>query len=299
MSMESEVPALSVIVVAYDMRREIERTLYSLSEGYQRGMDGVRYEVVVVDNGSPVPLEEGWVRGFGSGFRLHRPVVPQPSPAAALNEGYALARGRAVCFMIDGARIASPGLLSSGIRALGLHPRAVVATLGWHLGSELQQAAVAKGYNSEAEDALLEEIGWMRDGYRLFEISVFAGSSKDGWFMPLAESNALFLGRAMAEELGGFDERFAQSGGGLVNHDYFGRACAAPGAQVVLLLGEGTFHQVHGGSSTSGDRWERDKSGYREVTGREYRLPEYKPWYFGAMPEQALRFLRLSIEKRG
>lgn len=292
------VPVLSVVVIAYDMEREIPRTLHSLSAQYQTGMMGVNYEVIVVDNGSPTPLDEAWVHSFGPQFRLHRPENPSSSPARALNEGFALTRGEAVCFMIDGARIVSPGLFQHALGALRTHPRAVVASLGWHLGSEIQKFAAAKGYDQAAEDALLDGINWPTDGYRLFDIAVLAGSSKEGWFSPIAESNALFLSRALALELGGFDERFAQPGGGLVNLDYFNRACAAEGAQVVLLLGEGTFHQYHGGSSTTVNTWERDKTNYREVTGAEHRLPAYSPLFYGHVPPQALPFLKLSVEKR-
>ena len=43
---------LSVVVVAYDMARELPRTLRSLGSDYQRGIDGDEYDVIVVDNGS-------------------------------------------------------------------------------------------------------------------------------------------------------------------------------------------------------------------------------------------------------
>ena len=50
--------SLSVVVVAYDMARELPRTLRSLSTPYQRDLESADYEVVVVDNGSPEPLSE-------------------------------------------------------------------------------------------------------------------------------------------------------------------------------------------------------------------------------------------------
>jgi hypothetical protein len=36
-----------------------------------------------------------------------------------------------------------------------------------------------------------------------------------------------------------------------VNHDAFWRACALPGAQLIRIGGEATFHQVHGGIATN------------------------------------------------
>ena len=50
-------PGLSVIVVFRDMAREAPRTLFTLSEAYQRGVDPSAYEVIAVDAGSAVPLD--------------------------------------------------------------------------------------------------------------------------------------------------------------------------------------------------------------------------------------------------
>ena len=33
--------------------------------------------------------------------------------------------------------------------------------------------------------------------------------------------------------------------------DTYARACALPDSELVMLLGEGTFHQIHGGVMTS------------------------------------------------
>src|SRR4029453_5975812 len=44
--------ALSVVVVFYNMRREAARTLHSLSRSYQRDVQDLDYEVLVIDNGS-------------------------------------------------------------------------------------------------------------------------------------------------------------------------------------------------------------------------------------------------------
>jgi hypothetical protein len=57
------------------------------------------------------------------------------------------------------------------------------------------------------------------------------------------------MSRDLFFETRGFDERSRTPGGGLVNLDFFARAVAATGC-VFTLLGEGTFHQVHGGAAT-------------------------------------------------
>ena len=48
---------LSIILISYDMAREIPRTLQSLARTYQHEMADLDYEVLLVDNGSPEPLD--------------------------------------------------------------------------------------------------------------------------------------------------------------------------------------------------------------------------------------------------
>jgi len=61
--------SLSVVVVAYDMAREVPRTLRSLAPAYQRGMTADEYEVILVDNGSPEPLDVATLDSFGGRLR--------------------------------------------------------------------------------------------------------------------------------------------------------------------------------------------------------------------------------------
>ena len=154
--------------------------------------------------------------------------------------------------IVDGARLASPGLLDAAQRADCAYPRSVVTAPAWHLGPALHAQAEASGYDRQAEDRLLDDAGWEDDGYTLFGVSTPAASSARGLFGPMGESSSLFLRRGVWDELGGLDERFDLPGGGLVNHDLYLRACSLPDIQLVVLLGEGTFHQLHGGAATSG-----------------------------------------------
>lgn len=149
---------------------------------------------------------------------------------------------------------------------------------------------MSDGYDEAAEDRLLDSVAWTEDGYRLFEISVPAASSRRGWFEAPAESNALFMKRQLWDELGGLDERFRSPGGGLVNLDLFLRACSLPASQLVQLGEEATFHQVHGGVSTNSpsSSWEAFNAEYTELRGEPARFPEVKPLIFGSPSRQAL-----------
>lgn len=272
-------PLVSVVVVAFNMERELPRTLATLSRRMQRGVKEIRYEVIVVDNGShdpvSVPLDED--------IHVIRIAEAPPSPAGAINTGIAAAKGEIIGVLIDGARMVSPGLIGHAAAASRVHQRAIVATLGFHLGPEVQMKSIAAGYDQIEEDALLAGSGWQEDGYRLFAISTVAGSSADGWFMPIAETNALFMRRVLWEELAGYDERFLSPGGGLVNLDSYKRACALPGSQLVMLLGEATFHQVHGGVATnaSASPWAEFHREYVRIRGKPFERARVEPLYLG------------------
>ena len=298
-------PDVSVVVVVHNMAREAPRTLHSLSASYQRHIDAEDYEVIVVDNGSVPPLDFEVLNGLAGNFRMIRMDPSHPSPVRAVNRGLAEARGQIIGVMIDGARMVTPGLLHFARHGARLYDRAVVAALTWHLGFDMQGWAIEAGYNKDREDRLLAAIEWPTDGYRLFEIATLAGSSTDGWFLPISESNALFLRRETWDSLGGLDERFDLPGGGLVNLDTWRRALELPGAEQVILLGEGTFHQLHGGIATNAtpqslsDSLEGWGAQYQAIRGRSWQTPGQgnAPTYLGTLPRPALaRFIRAALD---
>ncbi len=296
-------PIITLIVVVYNMRREAPRTLYSLSSRYQTGVTDADYEVIVVENGSTEPLSADLVTGFGPNFNYFFFDAKTHSPAQAVNFGVKQAKGEFVGLMVDGARVLTPGVIKYALLASKAYPNPVISTLGWHLGPDVQMRSVKKGYTKEVEDRLLSGINWTENGYKLFEISSFAGSSINGYFLPIAESNCFFIKKKTFEALGGFDERFDLPGGGLVNLDVYKRACELPDANLVVLLGEGSFHQVHGGVSTnateekSGLLWREFEKQYIEIRGHGYSKPVKQPEYIGHVPPGSLRFLQYSAEK--
>ena len=296
-SMDS--PALSVIVAFRNMAREAPRTLHSLSSDYQQGVSESDYEVVAVDAGSAVPLAPESFLRYGKNFRLLR-AADAPSPAAAINAAAAQARGAAIAVCIDGARMLSPGIIRLTLQALEAWEDPVVATLAWHLGPAMQNISMLEGYDQTVEDKLLESVDWRADGYELFRIACLAGSSAGGWFRPLAESNFLTVKRAAWKRLGGLDERFHSRGGGFVNLDYYREACEQLG-QLVILLGEGTFHQYHGGVATNVPLAEHPglkfQDEYVAIRGREFAPPAAMAAYLGHLPRQALPFLAVSVEQ--
>jgi glycosyltransferase involved in cell wall biosynthesis len=292
-------PAVSIVVVAYNMPREVPRTILSLSAAMQVGVRRDDYEVILVNNGSTCKVDVERCRAMEVDLRLDELPPGNPSPCRAINRGLALARGELCGVLIDGARLASPGLVSGALRARRLHHRPVISTLGFHLGPDVQMKSVPLGYNQQEEDRLLDRVDWTRDGYRLFDISVFAGSSSQGWFAPLAESNALFLTKELWEEIGGYDEGFRSPGGGLVNLDTYVRACALPDSQLITLLGEGTFHQVHGGVATNAaldaHPWKAFHDEYVRIRGRPFVKPDVVPLFLGFVNRHVLPSIAVSV----
>jgi len=274
------------------MSRELPRTLTSLSHAYQRDLSGIDYEVLVVDNGSREPVSSAAVSAVDTRFRVHRIDDASPSPAAGCNLGVELTSGRHVGVILDGARMVTPGAVSVGIRALRTHPRAIVTSLAWHLGDEHQSVSIRNGYSSLTEDQLLTDIEWPSDGYRLFETGALAGANPGGFFGNVTESCFLMLPRNLWTEVGGLDTAFDLAGGGLVNLDLFSRLISLPDSQLTVLLGEGSFHQVHGGASTKPDTdaapWHAQ---YERLRGHPYTPPEIRPAYFGSLGESARPWL--------
>jgi hypothetical protein len=292
-------PALSVIVVFHNMAREAPRTLFTLSAEYQRGVCPANYEVIVVDVGSRAPLEESFVQSFGGNFRLFS-ARAAPSPVAAVNRAACLARGDAIVLCIDGARMLSPGILRYMLDAFKIWNDPVVATLGWHLGPKIQNDSMLEGYQQAAEDKLLDSVDWRSDGYELFRISSLAGSSKNGWFCPICESNCVAVRKEAWTRLGGLHEGFVSPGGGLVNLDFYREACSQLDP-LVTLLGEGTFHQFHGGVATNVPWKDHPKDAfnaeYTAIRGRAFSILEKSATYLGGIPPQALGSLQISVAR--
>lgn len=296
------VPKLSIVVIVYSMRREAPRTLLSLSAAYQQTIDPQEYEVLVVENGSAEPLEAEQVGEYGDNFRYIRLETASSSPVPAINHAVSQARGRYVGLMIDGARIVTPCMLHFALLCLTAFPRALVGSLGFHLGPDYQHRSIDRGYDAQREDELLASIDWPNDGYRLFEIAALAESSRYGWLGCPAESNCVFLPKVIFHELGGFDESFDLPGGGFANLDFWVRACELPSTTLITLLGEGSFHQVHGGVATNTCGEERAEwlrvwaDQYVRIRGKPFASPQRRPLLFGKVHAAALPWLRRSLE---
>ena len=285
---------LSVIVIAYDMAREIPRTLQSLARTYQQQAENLDYEIIVVDNGSPIPLDANSWRHIDAPVTLIRLDNAHPSPAKAMNSAAEVARGDWLCLMVDGAHVLTPGVFQLALAAGRAFAEAVVAVRYFFLGPDEQNHSIAKGYCQAEEDNLLDAIQWPVDGYRLFEIGTpfRAGAASASWLHKMFESNCLFIGRSRFETLGGMDEDFDLPGGGFVNLDFYKRACDSEGATPVQLIGEGSFHQIHGGTTTNVTMEQRQsrtqayQKQYEALRGNASVTSDTPVMYMGHLPTE-------------
>lgn len=296
-------PRISIVVVVYRMPAQAERTLHSLTAGYQAGVDERDYEVIVVENRSDQLLGPARALATGRNVRYFHRDEPDRTPVHAVNYGVSKARARHVAVMIDGARLLSPGVVGQALKILASDRHAAITTPGYHIGAELQQVAVNGGYDERSDAALLEGIGWPTDGYRLFDIAVLSGSCQRGFFHTHGESNFVATSMQRWDSIGGMDARYNDFGGGMANFDLYKRLLETPCTPWYLLFAEGSFHQFHGGITTNTRTEERERileaihAQDLRIRGEERRAPKASPVFFGAVHPRVHRFIRHSLDK--
>src|SRR5690606_32271155 len=139
-----------------------------------------------------------------------------------------------------------------------------------------------------------EHIAWPTDGYRLFDISHFIGERD--WLDGMWESNCLFVPRSILQQVGAFDESFDLPGGEYANLDIYERVASSPDVNFTTILGEGSCHHVHGGTTTNQPELEKRRqriasyaAHYAELRGRGFKGHQKRIHYVGTMFAEANR----------
>ena len=233
------------------MSSQLENTLLSLTADYQRGVTADDYEVIVMENNSVDNLAPEKVAALPGNFRYILRQEVTATPVYAVNEAFGMCRAPYICLMIDGARMASPGVIRTGLMARAITEDAVLVVPGYHLGHD-EQHLVAEGRNQAEEEAqLLASTDWLADGYELFRISTFSGANRNGYLQPIMECNCLFASAGNYAAIGHANTEFTLPGGGSINLHMYRSLGMLPHSELFVSPGEGSFHQYHGGVTTS------------------------------------------------
>jgi len=284
---------LSVIVIFFNNRREAPRTLYTLSRAYQKNIEYLDYEALVIDSNSPEPLNAEMVKSFGSEFSYHFVKTAHPSPVEALRHGLELSKGEYVMIVIDGAHLLTPAIFSKWQSAVKAYPNSFVYTQRYHLGKYRQNDD--REYGQSSEDLLLNSIDWKNDGYSLFKISHFR-QADEWWFSKHFESSCFVILRKKLIEHGSIYKDYFSVGGGFLNMDIFKKAVEDIELTTVILMGESTFHQFHGGATTNVAREDMKQTlhnkEYFELNQKHYARSEaLDVHYFGNIAESVRQLL--------
>ncbi|MCU1405431.1 MAG: glycosyltransferase [Glaciihabitans sp.] len=191
----SEAPTVSVIVVHYNQQLELDRTLLALlQQDYPRD----RLQVVVVDDGSAVtptvPAGVLLVQQEDLGFRL----------SAARNLGVAHSVGELLCFL-DADTSPEPDYVRNLTRLPALAADAV--TVGRRRHADFSRSD--KPGIVDAEALALPAPAWLDEAYERSGNLLEADSRSYRYLI----GAVLACSRSFFDELGGFDETFAEYGG--------------------------------------------------------------------------------------
>jgi glycosyltransferase involved in cell wall biosynthesis len=294
-------PKLSIIVIIHRMARQAENTLYSLSASFQENVSEHDYEIIAVENDSDDPLGEQRALAQGRNIRYFFRHEPGVSPVPAVNFAFEQGRGALIGLIIDGARLVSPRVVEHALLAARLAEYPLVVVPGYHIGPQEQHLHKSAGYDEQVEKELLDEIDWRNNGYDLFTVSCFSGANPVGFFAKFLESNCLFCRRESFEKIGRADPRFNLPGGGSVNIYIYHALARLPESRLIVLPGEGSFHQFHGGVTTMEveDReamLQTHRDNLKEIFGGPFSGMHREPLLLGVLPGQAHPFVKASAE---
>jgi len=244
-------PKLSVVVVIHNMPMQASNTVASLCPSYQQSVSADDYEVIIIENRSLHLLDSRVISNFQGNIQYFLRDESGVSPAAAINEAFSKCRGDFVCLNIDGARLLSPKIIHYTLSAIKLSQNALVMTPAYHLGDTEQHHYNDLANIVEEQQNLLAKLQWKNNGYLLFEQSVPSPGNRTGFLNPFFECSTLTAAREHWLSIGPADLRFNLAGGGALNLHILRQLGLISDILPVVILGEGSFHQYHGGTTTS------------------------------------------------
>lgn len=296
-------PKLSIVVIVYHMAEQALNTIYTLSTQHQQSVDEADYEIVVVENRSDQTIDTKKIFALGNNIRYVLRDDSGVSPAAAINVGLSMCQSPFVGLLIDGARMVTPRIIHYALMAHAVSEDSLVIIPGYNLGPELHHLNKKINYNEQTEKELLASINWREDGYQLFNICNIGEANPRGVFQPFMECNCLFTSKANWDRIGGADQTFHFPGGGGLNLHMYRRLGVLKETEYFFILpGEGSFHQYHGGVSTT-EREDREemflspRSQLESHWNGKFKGLEREPVLLGAVTAPAMQWFQYSSER--
>lgn len=190
-------PLVSIVVVHFRQPRQLERTLAALA---RQTHPADRLELLVVDDGSPDPP------AVPAGVRLLRQEDRGFRAGAARNRGAREARGDVLCFL-DADTTPEPDYVRRLTRLPAIAPEAV--TVGRRAHADLAGVDPSAPIEDVAPARALPAPEWLARGYAA------SGDLRDAddRSYRFVISSVMACSRWFFDEVGGFDERFAEYGG--------------------------------------------------------------------------------------
>ena len=203
-------PAVSLVVISYEMTRELPRTLLSLSPSHQ-GLDGCDYEIILVDNAS-TDDSLSWARSLATNALAPLRIIANAVNvgfAKANNQAFAQSRSAAILLLNPDAEVTA-GAIDRLLTTVCDDPRtAACAPRLLNPDGSLQPSVWANPLTPL--HIMVSALGLWRILPRGLRGRLLFG---DHWLhdslreVPVAFGAALMVKRSIIDEVGGLDERF-------------------------------------------------------------------------------------------
>ncbi|KZR65040.1 glycosyltransferase family 2 protein [Prochlorococcus sp. MIT 1306] len=254
---------LSIIIGCYELTTQIERTIVSIHKALQR-VPNITSEIIIADNSLKAIIDTSKSKELNFVLReyghLRQPIHH------IINDSVKYSKGNLLCVMIDGARLCSKGVFRKSLILFQHDPNCLIHIPNFQIGPVHQMYASEVDFGLKDEERLLIDLGWPN----VHSVDLIRASTLEehaGLGPTIFESNCLLVSRRIWDKVGGYDERFLRMDGGFASADLLYRLSKVCSA-LLILKNEGSFHQLHGGSTTISPK--QTEIGLKDMT-TEYR----------------------------
>ncbi|PPC76747.1 hypothetical protein C4K68_13880 [Pokkaliibacter plantistimulans] len=196
----NQIVDITILIYAKDTKKELRRTLRALKDDYQKKAENFTWEIIVLDDNPSPSISAEQLGSILPGVKVVHNSSFGQSAFDFIKQSYSLASGKLIGLWTDASYIASPGTLHHAYNAWLSDSKSVIGLLSFQLGFDVHSRSVLEGFTEVVEQDLLKSVSWLKDGYKLFDISVLEEPS-NGWFGCLNNCNVFFLDRELFSKI--------------------------------------------------------------------------------------------------